>query len=163
MITSLEPRARPLQRRHRLDITREGAFHVDQAAAVDAVSSDDRLLGIVEVIHMGAEHQRRPAAGAFQSADDVGPPLLHLLILHVHSQPREFAAEILRDLFFFSRDADDPGQIPGELDQPLAAYSFDNVVFHACSSGLAFRFLYHRRIIAASKVRPGAYLGRRKQ
>ncbi len=53
---SLELDPGPLQRRHRLDVTRKRRLHVDQAAAVDAVLVNDRLLRIVEMVHVRVEH-----------------------------------------------------------------------------------------------------------
>ena len=98
-----------LNRRHRFDVTRKSRFHVDQAAAVNALVLDHRFLRIVEVIHMRIEHQRGAAAGPFQSADYVGPALFDLLIFDLHAQLLKLAAEILGNSLLFAGDTDDVG------------------------------------------------------
>src|SRR4029077_11485897 len=50
-----------LNRCHGFDITRKGSLHIDQPPAIDAVVFNHRLLRIIEVVHMSAEHESRAA------------------------------------------------------------------------------------------------------
>src|SRR4029453_10973555 len=75
-----------LYRRYGLNIARKSSLHVDQPAAVDPIVFNDRLLRVVEVIHMSAKHERCAAAGSLQRSDDIGSALLDFLVLDLHSQ-----------------------------------------------------------------------------
>src|SRR5262245_65841621 len=61
-----------LYRRYRLNIAGKSSLHVDQAATVDPIVFNDRLLRVVEVSRMSAQPARRAAAGSFQSSHDIG-------------------------------------------------------------------------------------------
>ncbi len=113
---SLQTHSRFLEHLDRHHIAGESAFHVNQTASVNSVLGHDGLLRIIEMIHVRAEHQRRPASRTFEGADDIRPALLDLLVIHLHPQFFELRAEILRDGFFFTRHADDLRDAPRQVD-----------------------------------------------
>ena len=127
---ALELHAGFLQRRHRFDVAGKRRLHVDQAAAVDAVVVDHGLLRRVEVVHVRVEHQGRAAAGAFERADDIGPAVFDVLILDLHAEFFELAAEIFGDIFLIAGDADDVGEITRHLDDSLAIDLFQHFFLH---------------------------------
>src|SRR3990172_3639071 len=47
--------------------------------------------------------------------------------------PFDLAAEIFGDFLFLAGDADDVGEITGQLDNPVAVYLFEHCVFHVVS------------------------------
>ena len=113
---------------HRGDVAGERALHVDQAAAVDPVLGHAGGFGVVEVVHVAVEHQRRPAARPAQRADDVFPSLLHLLVLHLHAQALELAPQVFRHRNFFAGDGDDVGEIAGHFHQMRAVELRQNLL-----------------------------------
>ena len=127
---SLQPHAGPLNRRHRLDVTRKSGFHIDQTAPVNAILLDYRFLRIVEVIHVRIEHQGRAAAGPFQSADHVGPALFDFLILNLHAQLLKFAAEVLGNTLLFAGNADDISQVASQFDNSVAIHLLQDFFLH---------------------------------
>ena len=118
----LELDAGLLKRRHRFDVTRKRRLHIDQSAAVDAVIIDNGFLRTIEMVHMRVEHQRRAPAGSFQRADDVRPAVFDVLILDLHAELLELAAEISCHALFLAGDADDIGQVAGQFDDSIAIH-----------------------------------------
>ena len=116
---ALELDAGLLDRRHRFDVTGKRRLHIHQAAAVDAVLIDHRLLGIVEVVHVRVEHQRRAAAGALERPDDIGTAVLDVLILDLHAELLELAAKVLGDIFFVACNTHGVSEIARQLNNPL--------------------------------------------
>src|SRR5262245_3999724 len=119
-----------LQRCYRFDVAWKRRFHVDQAAPIDPVLINNSLLGIVEVIHMRVEHQRRTAAGPFQRADDIRPAVFDILILDLHAELFELAAEIPGDVLFLAGDAHDVSQIARHLHNTIAIHLSQNFFLH---------------------------------
>src|SRR4029434_9179036 len=123
-----------LYRRYGLNIARKSSLHVDQPAAVDPIVLNDLLLRVVEVIHMSAKHERCAAAGSLQRSDDIGSALLDFLVLDLHSQFFELAAQILCDLLLFARYTDDISHVSGKLNNPLPIHLFKHLLLHPLSS-----------------------------
>ena len=72
------------------------------------------------MVHVAVEHQHRPLTGASQRADDVEPSLLHLLVLYVHTQALELAAQVFRHRLFLTRNRNDVREIPRHLHEMRA-------------------------------------------
>ena len=68
-----------------------------------------------------------PPPVSLQRSDDIGSALLNFLVLDLHSQFFELAAQVLRDFLLFAGDADNISHVPGKLNNPLPIHLFKHL------------------------------------
>jgi hypothetical protein len=83
-------------------------------------------LGIVEVVHVRVEHQRSSTTTALERTDNVGPAVFDILILDLHAEFFEFAAEVLGNLLFPPGNADDIGQIASHINDAIPVHLIEH-------------------------------------
>src|SRR5439155_23083823 len=117
------------ERAHSLDVAGERALHVRAPEAVDPAVAHEplrleardpgepRLAARVRGIHVPVEHQARAAAGTLPEPDDVRPPVLHLLPLHLETHPLELLAHALPHRLLVAGWARDRHEVDGEGDE----------------------------------------------